>query len=58
MKNRQQLYEEAVLFLKNKTPLKASILYHNIFSLNLNGAFPFATREDVLDLVEFLNAME
>jgi len=57
MKNRELLYKEAVTLIENSTPLKESILYHNIYTVNVNGVYPFSTREDVLGLVKFLNLL-
>lgn len=58
MKQRMELYEEAKSMIDEVTPHKESILYHNIFSLKLNGFYPFSTRQDVLGLVTFLNNID
>ncbi|WP_155523337.1 hypothetical protein [Maribellus luteus] len=55
MKKREQLYEEALALIENTSPLKESILYHNIYTVKMNGVYPFSTREDVIGLVKFLN---
>lgn len=58
MKDRNQLYEEAMALMKNATPQKKSILYHNIYSLQVNGGYPFSSRKEVVELVHFLNAQD
>jgi len=58
MKYRNQLYAEAKSMIKNWTPQKESILFHNIYTLNVGGFYPFSSKQDVLDLVEFLNSYE
>ncbi|MCK3684817.1 hypothetical protein [Maribellus sp. YY47] len=55
MEKRELLFKEAITLIENSTPLKESILYHNIYTVNMNGVYPFSTREDVLGLVKFLN---
>lgn len=58
MKQRDQLYEEAIAMIEDATPQKESILYHNICSLQVNGGYPFSSKKDVLELVNFLNACD
>lgn len=58
MEKRKALYEEALLMIKESTPQKESILYHNIFSLKVNGFYPFSSKQDVLGLVNFLNTID
>lgn len=58
MKDRKKLYEEAVAMIENTTPHKESLLYHNIYSLQVNGGYPFSSRQDVADLVTFLNSFD
>ena len=58
MNDRNQLFEEAMALMKNATPQKESILYHNIHSLQVNGGYPFSSRQEVRELVKFLNACD
>jgi len=58
MTDRKQLFEEAMEWMKNATPQKESILYHNIHSLQVNGGYPFSSRKEVRELVNFLNAQD
>lgn len=58
MKNRDQLYEEAIEMIEDANPHKESILYHNIYSLKVNGGYPFSSKKDVEDLVNFLNSYD
>ncbi len=58
MKQRDQLYEEAIAMIEDATPQKESILYHNIYSLKVNGGYPFSSQKDVLELVNFLNSCD
>lgn len=58
MKNRKKLYEEAVAMIENTTPHKESLLYHNIYSLQVNGGYPFSSRKDIYELVNFLNSCD
>lgn len=56
MKQRDQLYNEAIAMIEEATPKKESILYHNIYSLKVNGGYPFSSKKDVYELVNFLNS--
>ena len=56
MEKRDQLFKQAVLQIKSTTPQKESILYHNIYSLRVNGGYPFSSQKDVEGLVKFLNS--
>lgn len=58
MTQREQYYNEAKLMIKESTPQKESILYHNIFSLKISGFYPFSSKKDILGLVNFLNAID
>lgn len=58
MTKRDKLYEEAVSMMESTTPHKESILYHNIYSLKMNGVYPFSSKKDVEGLVNFLNSYE
>lgn len=58
MKKRDQLYNEAILMIESSTPQKESILYHNIYSLQVSGGYPFSSKKDVHDLVNFLNSYD
>ncbi len=58
MKDRKQLFEEAMALMDDATPQKESILYHNIYSLQVNGGYPFSSRKEVRELVNFLNAQD
>ena len=58
MEKRKALYEEALLMIKESTPQKQSILYHNIFSLKLSDFYPFSSEQDILELVSFLNNID
>ncbi|WP_297086921.1 hypothetical protein [uncultured Draconibacterium sp.] len=58
MKQRDQLYEEAIAMIEDATPQKESILYHNIYSLKVNGGYPFSSQKEVRELVNFLNSYD
>lgn len=58
MKNRDKLYENAILKIECSNPQKESILYHNIYSLKVNGGYPFSSEKDVNELVNFLNSYD
>ncbi|MDX8341486.1 hypothetical protein SLH46_19970 [Draconibacterium sp. IB214405] len=58
MKQRDQLYAEAIAMIEDATPQKESILYHNIYSLKVNGGYPFSSQKDVHELVNFLNSCD
>ena len=58
MKQRDQLYEEAIAMIEDATPHKESILYHNIYSLQVDGGYPFSSEKDVKELVNFLNSCD
>ncbi|HYQ57686.1 MAG TPA: hypothetical protein VEP89_10105 [Draconibacterium sp.] len=58
MKNRDQLFQEAIAMIEDATPHKESILYHNIYSLQTNGGYPFSSKKDVHELVNFLNSYD
>ncbi len=58
MKNRKELFEEAKSLIVESNPHKESILYHNIFSLKVNGFYPFSSKQDVMGLVNFLNNID
>lgn len=58
MTKRDRLYEEAKLLLASSNPQKESILYHNIYSLKMNGVYPFSSKKDVEGLVNFLNSYD
>jgi len=58
MELRKQLYEEAKSLIKDSTPQKESILFHNIYTLKVSGFYPFSSEKDVLELVSFLNSIE
>lgn len=44
--------------IKSVDPFKKSILYYNIFSLKMSDKFLYSTKEDVLELVDFLNSID
>ncbi len=56
MEQRDRLYKEAMAMIKVATPHKKSILYHNIYSLKVDGGYPFSSQNDVIELVDFLNS--
>lgn len=56
MEQRDRLYNEAIEMIENATPQKQSILYHNIYSLKVSGSYPFSTKKDVCELVNFINS--
>ena len=56
MEHQNELFQEANELLTTPTPLKTSILYHNIYSLKMSDSYLFSSREDVIELVNFLNA--
>jgi hypothetical protein len=58
MKQRDLLYNEAVTLIEKKTPQKESILYHNIYSLKMSGSYPFSSKKEVQELVNFLNSCD
>lgn len=58
MTKRDQLYQDAISLIRTWTPAKQSILYHNIYSLKVNGGYPFSSEKEVLELVNFLNSYE
>jgi hypothetical protein len=58
MKKREILYKEAISMIEMSTPQKLSILYHNIFSLQLSGNYVFSSKKDIMELVNFLNSYE
>lgn len=58
MTQRDRLYKKASAMIEDSSPQKESILYHNIYSLQVNGGYPFSCDEDVKELVDFLNAYE
>jgi len=58
MKKRDQLYKEAIALIVDATPQKECLLYHNIYSLKVNGGYPFSSQKDVLELVNFLNSCD
>ncbi len=58
MKQRDRLYQEAIAKIEDNTPHKESILYHNIYSLKVSGGYPFSSKKDVLELVNFLNSCD
>ncbi|WP_319231425.1 hypothetical protein [Draconibacterium orientale] len=58
MKYRDQLYQEAIAMIEDATPHKESILYHNIYSLQTTGGYPFSSKKDVHELVNFLNSCD
>ena len=58
MTKRDRLYQEAILLINSSNPQKESILYHNIYSLQVNGGYPFSSEKDVRELVNFLNSYD
>ena len=58
MKYRDQLYQEAIAMIEDATPQKESILYHNIYYLQTKGGYPFYSKKDVHELVNFLNSCD
>lgn len=58
MTKRDRLYKEAVSMMESSNPQKESILYHNIYSLRVNGGYPFSSSKDIKELVNFLNSCE
>lgn len=58
MKKRDKLYEEAIAKIESSNPQKESILYHNIYSLQVHGGYPFSSENDVNELVNFLNSYD
>uniref|UniRef100_UPI003216F875 hypothetical protein n=1 Tax=uncultured Draconibacterium sp. TaxID=1573823 RepID=UPI003216F875 len=58
MTKRDRLYKEAVSMMESSTPQKESLLYHNIYSLQVNGGYPFSSEKEVRELVNFLNSYE
>ncbi len=58
MTKRDRLYHDAISLIESSTPDKISLLYHNIYSLKVNGGYPFSSEKDVIELVNFLNSYE
>lgn len=58
MTKRDKLYQDAISLIDAKNPQKESILYHNIYSLKMNGVYPFSSKKDVEGLVNFLNSYD
>jgi hypothetical protein len=58
MTKRDRLYEDAISLIDSSNPQKQSILYHNIYSLKVNGGYPFSSKKDVEGLVNFLNSYD
>jgi len=58
MTKRDKLYEDAISMMESTNPQKESILYHNIYSLKMNGVYPFSSKKDVEGLVNFLNSYD
>lgn len=58
MTNRDKLYQNAISMMESSNPQKESILYHNIYSLKVNGGYPFSSEKDVHELVNFLNSYD
>lgn len=58
MNDRDILYREAISKIEFTNPQKESILYHNIYSLQMSGNYLFSSKEEILDLVKFLNSID
>ncbi|MCY1721295.1 hypothetical protein OU798_13130 [Prolixibacteraceae bacterium Z1-6] len=58
MTKRDRLYNKAISLIESSTPHKESILYHNIYSLKVDGGYPFSSEKEVRELVNFLNSYD
>lgn len=58
MRNRDKLFKDAISMVTSITPQKKSILYHNIYSLKLSDNYLFNSKNDIIELANFLNTFE
>lgn len=55
---REEIFRKLLPLLKDPSPVKVSILYYNIRSLQVSRGYVFESGEDFDGLVQFLNCNE